>query len=234
MPDDTGVITANSLICWQICQKCRLVSFNQDSFERQHANTPGNDSEISCPACHADPSQKRPYFDSSLSVALSFIQHAYQTKQNLEVVDTLATQATNQYPVSILVFLGVLQELLLDHLLSQLAQTQETPKTNRLLKQYQGYEQKQRLLFPQLAGMNWETAMRNIQEKATFNCLELNHRLKQLNHLKQRFIYLAYGWNISHQQALDCLNSVEPLINLHVLLHNHLVHPCYPSSLLQE
>jgi len=234
MPDDTGMITANSLICWQICQKCRLVSFSQGSLERQHINTSGNDSEICCPICHADPSQKRPYFDSSLSVALSFIQRAYQTKQNLEVVDTLATQATDQYPVSILVFLGVLQELLLDHLLSQLAQTQKTPEADRLLTQYQGYAQKQRLLFPQLAGMNWDAAMSNIQGGATFNCLEFNHRLKQLDQLKQRFIYLAYGWNISHQQALDCLNSVEPLINLHVLLHNHLVHPCYPSILSQE
>jgi len=219
------MINESNLNSWQICRTCRFVSFNRVRTGSQQA-----DQDQPCETCQAPPGTKARYFESSLNAALNFIHHAYQSKQNLEVVDTFSEQAIENYPVSILVFFGVFQDLLLNRLLSELAQARGIPQIDDLLAEHKLHEQKQRLLFPRYADTDWSSALRQVQSEAKFDCLAFDARLKQLAVLRQRFIYLGYGWNLDHQQALNCINAVEPLINLHVLLHNHYVHPCHKKN----
>lgn len=222
MVANTDMNAGMKLSLWLRCQHCHLITYHPERFSSSPDNIQQN-----CSVCDADATQKVMYFENSLSATLQFIQRAYESKQNLVSIDAFSAQATDKYPVSIVIFFAILQDLLLDRLLRDLAEARGIPKVNQLLAEHPLYAQKKKSLFPRCAGIDWDIALSKIQPNAKYDFFRLDQTLQQLTSLRQRFIYLGFGWHLSHKEATDCINSVEPLINLHVLLHNRYVHPCY-------
>lgn len=208
----------SSLPGWLVCKCCRFV------FHAEGEQT----TALSCGKCSAGSDEIVPYFDHSLSVTVNFMMRAIQSGQGLEETGLLS-EDTGSHSISVLVFFCIFRELLLDRLLNELASATGIADASQLLSRHRLYAQKQQLLFPQFCGRTWESALEQLHTEAHTDYRSLDLCAERLAELRNRFIYLGYGWQLEPDKAQECVETVEPLIELHVSLHNRYVHPHYTN-----
>lgn len=211
---------------WIICDSCKHVS---DDDEMSTVGHP-------CPVCKVPSKEGMSYTHFASYTVVDLIKEAITQEHKIEFPGTALELRDNTHDVSVLLLFCTLREILMNDFIRYLYFTHATSVAiyDRLIKDNRFYSQKQNALFPSLTGVKWKTALQELNVSSEFDYIELNEQLISLAEKRNKFTHEGDRWRIDGGVALDCLYSIEPLIQLYVDLHNRFVHARWKEMTIKD
>jgi len=205
---------------YHICRNCKYVD---DSPARLTVGSP-------CPVCGVPSPGGLTFFDLSVLMMVELLQDAYVAIPEVpdEELDPL-TSRKSVHSASVVIVFCTLKELLLERLLSALMDAQHIPDRvrSRLFADNNSHSQRLTKLFPALACQTWDEAVAAIDTVGSSSFNSISAFMKRITDIRNEFIHEGSSFAINKTLAVDSLKAFVPMMNLHIHLHNKLVHPSY-------
>jgi hypothetical protein len=201
---------------FSMCRDCQVV----DTFlDRIRVGTP-------CPTCHSPSKGGLIYFNVPILGLVDLIQEAYGAIPLHAGESSFPENPEMTHSISVIVFFSTLREALLVRLIDELmiCQNLSIELQDRLYKDYNSHNERLFKLFPALAGLTWDDALKTIQTQTGRDFSSVSDTLKEIADIRNRFIHKVNYFGITYHDASKCIENLYPTFELFVALHNLFIH----------
>jgi len=203
---------------FMVCTSCKIVDNDIERIEVGYK----------CPTCGIAGNGARSYFPMSVHNLIDLMQEFYHFKQQFdEDSESAMTDTRNEanHQLAVVILFCTLVEVLLQHFLERLMTKLELPLKiqDRLLNDNMSTRQRVEKLFPALTGVQWNAAIKKLNEQVELNYIETLEFCKHAAEKRNIFLHRGIKYAIPKDMPETCLRQIWPVVNLFVSLHNEFI-----------
>ncbi len=206
-----------------ICETCHIVDRYMMRSEA------GND----CPTCGEPMPYGRAYFPSSVRSLINLMQEFYHARYKIgDEALNMELQDAHNSELAVVIFFVSLREVLLVNFIKERLNAHNGPDATYkdLLSDSRTYSHKMSKLFPNLVGVPWNKAIKEISKPGKIDYEKLDCFVRRIAEARNSFLHDGIKYAIEKDMPGACLENISPLLNLYVALHNTYVFPIYEKK----
>jgi hypothetical protein len=178
-----------------------------------------------CKNC-GGPSGVRAFYNVVIPSLINSIQDFYFLSDQQSAGSNVTKLSLQTSPRTVIPLLFcTLAEVTLEHVLQNIMRKQGLSLTGRKrqLNDHLTGKRRRMKLFPQLTGVSWNDALKDLSAASPINFTETFAFYLKVNKARNRFLHDGVPWAIKPHDPQDCIDQIWPLLKLFVALHNKFV-----------
>ena len=204
---------SHTILGYHDCHACGIVDRD---LERAAVGHP-------CGRCGAESHGAHSHFPFSVPTLIDLIQHNYHAPEHKGAGSVIAGPESHR--LTVIVLFSSLTEVLLQHFLVEglLAQGVPVASVASRLKETQFVEPRLKKLFPLVAKESWAKGLKALPLVGGMAAWDVATFCRIVAVARNRFLHQGNKWAIPDTMPLKCVQTLPPLLQMFVALHNRYV-----------
>ena len=214
----------SSLICqWHICDACKIVDFGIERIKHGYP----------CPHCGVPGQGGHMYFFSHHLTLVDLMQDLFHARtpdgRDLEGNER---SLAGKHRFAVIIFFCTLWETLLQNFLGESMDMKplSADVQERILMQHQSDRRRREVLFPLLAGVSWDAAIQQIDERFGRDHRPVIEFYAQVAKKRNALLHRGHRFAVPRDMPRECIIHLRGCLQLFVDLHNTFIVEPLPES----
>ncbi len=179
-----------------------------------------------CKSCSAPSKGGYLYFSLPTDSLIDLMQESFHQKTG-KVARLLAND--DAHKLSVVIYFCTLVEVLLEHFLRELMNALQIPHKvqERLLTDNPFSKSRVGKVFPSLVGEKWNAVVKELSKNSRQDYEQTAKYYLKVAEARNHFLHRGNKWAVPQSMPAECMESILPLLNLFVSLHNRYIPTLY-------